>query len=541
MPAATWTPSASDTPESADQLELAGSEWHVKYRGPDSIGSPIIWAKSDSLTLNNGDAVSSWDGFSQATSTYQPTYVTNQINGEPAVRFDGVDDYLQGTFASLPTGADERNLFIVGKDSRGTGYSPTLSYGGHTSGADWEHGFHYNSDNAYLGVYGHVVGCAYTAGSFSVQVVGVPSGGTSSSDIFFRIDGASQTATTLAGSAQTLNTGSSDVLLGTNIDKSVWLQGDVAEVLLYGALTTAEREGIEYYLGQKYGITIAHSNALYPTDKPHVVSAPVALSNPRDLTGFSVTYGVNNAGTWYFLLGKTVSGVTTYYRWDGAAWVAESGEVGSSASDVNANIGTFDLSDADATEIIVKAYHVSDGSQKGELAGVDISYTTNQGPSVDAGSSMMVIVGEAYRPFGGRASHAKTVPGTVSDPEFDTIAECRYLETAHDAAQPDWSSMTAISRGAHPTYQDAVRAEEITANTLGLRALWLAAKDSFGAVTYDSCLIQVVAGTDLLGTNEINAVAAAVWEQLVADHNTSGSFGEMIGTKLRTQIVADVG
>lgn len=60
------------------------------------------------LALNNNDAVSSWtnranssNNAAQATAANQPTYQTNQLNGNPAVSFDGSDDFVSWTAATV--------------------------------------------------------------------------------------------------------------------------------------------------------------------------------------------------------------------------------------------------------------------------------------------------------------------------------------------------------------------------------------------------------------------------------------------------------
>ena len=60
------------------------------------------------LALNNNDAVSSWtnranasNNASQSGSTERPTYLTNQLNGNPAVSFDGSNDWVSWTGAKV--------------------------------------------------------------------------------------------------------------------------------------------------------------------------------------------------------------------------------------------------------------------------------------------------------------------------------------------------------------------------------------------------------------------------------------------------------
>lgn len=75
--------------------------------GPGGVGNSTnieVWLDADRLGLTNSDPVSSWTDVSgnsnnadQGTASFQPTFVTNEINGFPAVSFDGVDDRLDFT------------------------------------------------------------------------------------------------------------------------------------------------------------------------------------------------------------------------------------------------------------------------------------------------------------------------------------------------------------------------------------------------------------------------------------------------------------
>jgi len=81
-----------------------------------------VWLKANELGLSNGAAVASWsnegsDGdFTQSTTNYRPTFVTNQINSLPVVRFDGSDDFMDG---SVTTGGDV-TVFAVAANKRNT-------------------------------------------------------------------------------------------------------------------------------------------------------------------------------------------------------------------------------------------------------------------------------------------------------------------------------------------------------------------------------------------------------------------------------------
>jgi hypothetical protein len=75
---------------------------------PAQISGCQVWLAADKIVgLNDGDSVSSWADqsgngrdFAQASATLKPLYKTSIINGNPVVRFDGSDDYLNCALAS---------------------------------------------------------------------------------------------------------------------------------------------------------------------------------------------------------------------------------------------------------------------------------------------------------------------------------------------------------------------------------------------------------------------------------------------------------
>lgn len=114
-----------------------------------STGTLIAGYLAGELVLSNGDPVTTWSDHAatsgnvvQATGSLQPIYTTNVFGTYPAVVFDGVDDFLQGTLpASLSD--DAFTLFFVGEIyGAGVGFGGPFSY---SSGA--LDGIEYNNED----------------------------------------------------------------------------------------------------------------------------------------------------------------------------------------------------------------------------------------------------------------------------------------------------------------------------------------------------------------------------------------------------------
>ncbi len=72
---------------------------------------------TDGASSDSGDVVWAWYGsinglsIAQSDNSKRPEYRTDQINGHPAIVFDGADDYLQGAFGA--TYAQPNTIIIV--------------------------------------------------------------------------------------------------------------------------------------------------------------------------------------------------------------------------------------------------------------------------------------------------------------------------------------------------------------------------------------------------------------------------------------------
>lgn len=115
-------------------LFVAGTA--IAQTGPGGISGSNnqLWLKStEGLTLN-GSTVSAWadqsgNGHSvvQSTASEQPLLVTNEMNGKPVIRFDGVDDFLFTGGLALSLQAN-RHVYVVFKTSTTQNGKVVLSF-----------------------------------------------------------------------------------------------------------------------------------------------------------------------------------------------------------------------------------------------------------------------------------------------------------------------------------------------------------------------------------------------------------------------------
>jgi concanavalin A-like lectin/glucanase superfamily protein len=224
---------------------------------PDDLAGLEGWWKADSLVLADGDPVATWIDSSgngrdvtQGTAASKPTYQTGELNGLPVVRYDGVDDYLENT--SFPNAADEYTVFVVAKlDATDAAQAILGDLSDAPGDVDW---YFFNDGGT---TYWRVQDSAgqkedtYATdlrGAFHIYV-GLVDGSTS----FLYTDGVERD--TVAYSSPNAITSSILRLGQIRVSTGYSLTGDQAEVIIYSrALSTSEREQVEAYLQDKYGL-----------------------------------------------------------------------------------------------------------------------------------------------------------------------------------------------------------------------------------------------------------------------------------------------
>lgn len=223
---------------------LMGAGNNAAAFSPTNLAGLKLWLKADSLVLSNNDPVSTWSDSSgngndvTGTGGQRPLYKTNIQNGLPSVRFDGVDDFLNGgVIATYGT------LFVV---SNFTGTSPfddyhamvaTNSRVGGTADA-YMFGTQ-SSTNIYTDN-----GTPFTATSIYINKVQTVDFATlSTTKIFAGVD-------STPASKTSLQLGQDPIQLVNR-----YWQGDVFEILVYDtALSDTNRNKVEDYLNSKWAL-----------------------------------------------------------------------------------------------------------------------------------------------------------------------------------------------------------------------------------------------------------------------------------------------
>ncbi|MBU0474180.1 MAG: T9SS type A sorting domain-containing protein [Bacteroidetes bacterium] len=245
--------------------------------------------RADLEITSSSNYVSTWgdvSGFDndaiQTNGANQPMWVDNQINGNPIIRFNGTTSKMNlPTSTTLGIQNNAYEMFFVAKSSLGDvqfliAGSSLEQYEYHLNGAAGARFIPTTSvylDKASDGNYSdgntHVFSARASSTGGAVRVDGID-GGTSSSNI--------------------LSSNSGNLLLGIRSDGSYYLNGDIAEVILYNAvLSTEDRNAVEQYLADRYNITSG--------ELPVELTSFTAINNGNEVVlNWQTATEVNNYG-----------------------------------------------------------------------------------------------------------------------------------------------------------------------------------------------------------------------------------------------------
>jgi len=222
---------------------------------PRSVAGCVLWLRADALALAGGAGVAAWadqsgqgNSAAQATGLNQPTFQVAQINGLPALSFDGTHSFMTGAIGSL-TADHSRTGFAVLQAGGTNVYGTAFNVGTSAGNSAW--GFGLNNDGKYVEFQwgGDLEGTAYTT---AVQLVSALK---SADNLSIYVDGALNAGPTAEAAANVTGTA---YAIGQLVDgATIAFTGLLAELLVYNAaLTSADRHAVEAYLAAKYGLAV---------------------------------------------------------------------------------------------------------------------------------------------------------------------------------------------------------------------------------------------------------------------------------------------
>ena len=263
------------------------------------LGDLKLWLKADGgAVLQNSNIVGSWldqsgnyFDASQVTVGARPQLVMGAVNGRPAVRFDGVDDYF--TLPNVLAGTTQAQVFVVLKAAVDM---PVANR------ALW-----YFSASATSGRYPATDGTISEAfGSSVLRNIGNP---VQPLDAYHLYDVSSQTndwsarVNGVLQSRSLVNTYSfqTSLALGYNFN-TAYFAGDVAELMIFNrVLSVSEREVVNSYLNSKYAVV---------TNVPAVPAGLAAYAIGTNQVNLGWTNALGNETTIYTVERKTGAGGT---------------------------------------------------------------------------------------------------------------------------------------------------------------------------------------------------------------------------------------
>ena len=237
--------------------------------GVAASGSNELWLDASTLSLSNNAQVSSWTDVSgknnHATSinSARPLFKTNQVNGKPAIDFDGVNDRLRtNAIAALNTSA-QTSFSVFSSASVNTGVVYKNAY---SSGAGSSSNFMYGID--YLPSTTRLSYSTRNSNGTAVSQIKTSYNGSLSLSSL-RWNGASSLVSKYNGSIVSSGIGGNaspannlGVTIGANWQGNSYLDLLMAEHITYSSsLSTAEINIVENYLAAKYNLTI--NNDMY--------------------------------------------------------------------------------------------------------------------------------------------------------------------------------------------------------------------------------------------------------------------------------------
>jgi hypothetical protein len=221
---------------------------------PTDIAGLQLWLKADAGVTLNGSTVSAWadqsgnwNDATQATASYQPTFVANALNGKPVLRFEGSNDFLNGILIESST---KIAIFCVAKVTSYDNFDRIYALKENGKN-DWNSGplitlYSGSSLYNYEGYYDLLAASGIITSFVTYEYVD-----NGSNIITSYING-----NIIQWTSKSLTYKSDEYYVGAGNDDIVryFFNGDFAEIIIYygNELSDAQRQQVEQYLQTKY-------------------------------------------------------------------------------------------------------------------------------------------------------------------------------------------------------------------------------------------------------------------------------------------------
>jgi hypothetical protein len=230
-----------------------------------------LWLRADAGVSLSGGAVAQWNDFSgnnrhaaQAVAVSRPTLKTAAVGGLPAVRFDGLNDFL--TFNLPVNGLTGLSLFLVASSTQVQNPGTTQA---ENAALFWNETASWGT--VYLSPFQSAVHFRFGTTQIGNRTIYQrPSSAGSGFTLTEAIKNATVDSLFVNGAQVVSQSGKLPAIAGCrtlgNIARgyndNTYFGGDIAEVLIFDrALTAAERISVEFYLLGKYGLSAAGGGA----------------------------------------------------------------------------------------------------------------------------------------------------------------------------------------------------------------------------------------------------------------------------------------
>ena len=252
----------------ASSTETGDIPFSVYDLSESATGLKLNLDANEGVTYDSSNRVETWSDLSdadndaiQAVDANKPTWISNRINGLPAISFDGTNDFMKLPDGSLLTNGGPYTMIAVVKAGRAGTYDPILAMG--ASGDKVSFNIHTGKQSHYNGTWTAADGFTSPATAISSTGIGTSAyhliasvcgeDGLGGFSQVFYLDGSADGTTAISASSAIPGTWDQvDRWIGGD-EGSQWFQGHIARLLVWnvalssGSLTLVSNALLDQY------------------------------------------------------------------------------------------------------------------------------------------------------------------------------------------------------------------------------------------------------------------------------------------------------